>query len=265
MCILFVANQQRADMPLIIAANRDEFYARPTEASHFWPQHPQLLAGKDNEAGGSWMGVTRQGRIAALTNVRAPNAQRDNARSRGELVTDYLTSSDTIDVASQQLRRSRENYQGYNLVFGSVSQLAVYNNLEDRLESLKPGIHGLSNATLNAPWPKVTRGMQALSDYCDHAPSIHTDDLFAFLRDDTQADDSVLPDTGIGVDWEKRLSSIFIQSPEYGTRSSTLLLVDSSNTLYWHEKQFDREANVLSNVVKSFTLPRTWHTGSKIF
>lgn len=257
MCILFVANQQRADMPLIIAANRDEFYSRPTEAAHFWPQHPQLLAGKDNEAGGSWMGVTRQGRIAALTNVRSPNARRENARSRGELVTDYLTSPDTIDVASQQLRRSRENYQGYNLVFGSVRQLVVYNNIEERLEPLNPGVHGLSNATLNAPWPKVTRGMQALSDYCAHAPSIHADDLFTLLRDDKQADDNVLPDTGISKDWEKRLSSIFIQSPEYGTRSSTLILIDSRNQLYWHEKQFDREGNVLSDVIETFLLPCT--------
>ena len=255
MCILFVANQQRADMPLIIAANRDEFYSRPTEASHFWPQYPQLLAGKDNEAGGSWMGVTRQGRIAALTNVRSPTARRDNARSRGELVTDFLVSSSTTEATSHRLRNDRENYQGYNLVFGSVSELVVYNNIEDRLEPMKPGIHGLSNATLNAPWPKVTRGMQALSDYCDNAQSIEADDLFTLLHDDKQADDNLLPDTGINKEWEKRLSSIFIQSPEYGTRSSTLLLVDSSKTLYWYEKQFDRQGNVLSYVVESFKLP----------
>lgn len=254
MCILFVANQQRKDMPLVIAANRDEFYRRATEPSHFWPDYPDMLAGKDGEAGGSWMGVTRQGQIAALTNVRAPDAMRENARTRGELVTQYLTGA-LGSTPSGLLRQQRSAYQGYNLVFGSVGNLSVYNNIEDRLEHLTPGIHGLSNATLNAPWPKVTRGMQALSHYCEHATAIHKDDLFTLLRDDVQADDEVLPDTGIDKAWEKRLSSIFIQSPEYGTRSSTLILVDHTYTLHWHERQFNRSGKLQSEVVESFALP----------
>ncbi len=254
MCILFVANQQRADMPLIIAANRDEFYERPTSASHFWSEYPDMLAGKDLEAGGSWMGVTRQGRLAALTNVRSPAASRDNAQSRGELVTAFLNSDKTLSQSYRCLTHQRERYQGYNLLFGDIHQLAVYNNIEDRLVSLTQGIHGLSNATLNAPWPKVTRGMQALSHYCHNSEQVQADDLFTLLADDKQADDEVLPDTGIEKQWEKRLSSIFIQSPQYVTRSSTVLLVDSNQQLYWREKQFDPEGSVISDVREQFRL-----------
>ncbi|GGW95604.1 NRDE family protein [Alteromonas halophila] len=253
MCILFVANQQRKDMPLIIAANRDEFYRRPTLPSHFWSDAPDLLAGKDLEAGGSWMGVTRQGRIAAITNVRAANAQRDNAKSRGELVTQSLCDP-SHQTLSARLRQSREKYQGYNLLFGDINALQVYNNIEDRLQEVSPGIHGLSNATLNAPWPKVTRGMQSLSEYCQHSECIVPQDLFALLRNDEQADDDRLPDTGISKEWEKRLSSIFIQSPDYGTRASTIILVNQDLQLYWHERQFSPEGAILSEVSERFQL-----------
>lgn len=249
MCILFIAYKQRSDFPLIIAANRDEFHRRPTRASGFWAEQPSLLAGKDLEAGGTWMGVNRAGHIAALTNIRAPEKQNSQARTRGELVTSYLCegASAPADYA-EKLTRTRNDYNGYNLLFGNRHRLQVYNNYDNQLVTLEPGIHGLSNANLNSPWPKVTRGMQMLTQYCESASDIATDDLFRMLRDNTPADDHLLPDTGIGYEWEKRLSSIFICSEEYGTRASTLLLVNQEGHMAWHEKQFDTYGKLTSSL-----------------
>ncbi len=253
MCILFIAVQQHADYPLIIAANRDEFYARPTRHSQFWAEHPQMLAGKDLQAGGTWMGVTRTGRIAALTNIRAGEAQRQ-ARTRGELVVNALTHTYPDPVFCDQLQHSRHQYNGYNLLFGDVLNLQVYNNAQNTLIPLLPGVHGLSNAHLNAPWPKVTRGMQALTRYtCQHQP-LSVESLFALLRDDHQAADHALPDTGIGYEWEKMLSSIFITSPNYGTRASTLLLVDNTGEVHWHERTFSDTGRCAGDQHHAFTL-----------
>ncbi|MCU7554021.1 NRDE family protein [Alteromonas sp. ASW11-19] len=237
MCILFIAVKQHADYPLIIAANRDEFYARPTRISQFWDKPPDMLAGKDLQAGGTWMGVTRSGRIAALTNIRA-GGEVSQARTRGELVVNALTHTQPDAVFSEQLQRHRHQYNGYNLLYGDVMNLQVYNNAKNTLVPLQPGIHGLSNAHLNAPWPKVTRGMQALTRYTCQHESLSVESLFTLLRDDHQAADHALPDTGIGYEWEKMLSSIFITSPNYGTRASTLLMVDSTGTVQWHERTF---------------------------
>ncbi|MEW9797015.1 NRDE family protein [Alteromonas sp. CYL-A6] len=249
MCILFIAHQQRDDFPLIIAANRDEFHARPASASHFWSTSPDLLAGQDLEAGGTWMGITRGGRIAALTNIRDPARQQADAQTRGELVTGYLCHPESTDDAfTARLRASRNRYNGYNLLFGNQDRLQVYNNQLDTLLPVTPGIHGLSNAALNSPWPKVTRGMRLLTRYCEQADKIDADALFSLLQDDTPADDSALPDTGVPYEWEKRLSSIFIRSEAYGTRASTILLADRSGVLHWHERQFTPDGARLSTV-----------------
>lgn len=250
MCILFIANNIREDYPLIIAANRDEFHARPTAPSQFWDEYPNLLAGRDLEAKGTWMGVTRNGKIAALTNVRQPDNDKQNAVSRGELVVNWLlrtsdngASAHATRLHAKTLEATREQYNGYNLVFGQVTEqgtgnLSVYNNANNTLHTIEDGVIGLSNADIVTPWPKVTQGVNALTDYTRSSATIHTEALFAILRQDNKAADDVLPNTGIGYEWEKALSSIFIQSPEYGTRTSTLLMVDNNKQVRWLERQF---------------------------
>ncbi|HIF48721.1 MAG TPA: NRDE family protein [Cytophagales bacterium] len=247
MCILFIARRKRADYPLIIAANRDEFYQRPTAPSAFWKHHPHMLAGQDLEASGTWMGVTRQGKIAALTNVRAPSEMKTDVNSRGELVANWLqqpladhqnNSLVAIDEYLQSLHLSRNQYNGYNLLFGDVAHLCVYNNVNDTTHGVEQGVFGLSNADIVTPWPKVTQGVTALNQYVDAQAKIDCEDLFALLKQDTKAQDQALPDTGIGYEWEKALSSIFIQTPKYGTRTSTLLLLDANNVLTWKERSF---------------------------
>lgn len=239
MCILFIAINQHPDYPLIIAANRDEFHRRPTAPSSFWDSHPSMLAGQDLEAKGTWMGVTRYGGIAALTNIRDPR-QSTHARTRGELVVNALTKQDTAAL-ERRLQADRTHYNGYNLVYGHLTDLTVYNNAHDTFFPLSDGVHGLSNADIHTHWPKVTRGMHALTDYISTTPRIEQDDLFTLLRDEVKAGDHQLPQTGIGYEWEKRLSSIFIQSPDYGTRTSTLLLVDNQQCCHWQERTFSPE------------------------
>ncbi|RDV27355.1 NRDE family protein [Alteromonas aestuariivivens] len=239
MCILFIAYRQRADFPLIIAANRDEFHQRATAPSQFWPENPDLLAGRDLKAGGTWMGVTRNGFISALTNIREPLRQNDKARSRGEVCAGYLHNPLPHHQQLSQLVSQRAEFNGYNFLFGHWSKPGVYNNRYNQYQSLAPGIHGLSNAQLNSPWPKVTKGMQALSQYCQQQRAIQCEDLFELLRNDELAEDEFLPDTGVGYEWEKALSAIFIRSPQYGTRSSTLLLINSTGLAYWQERTFN--------------------------
>lgn len=244
MCILFIASQQRKDYPLIIAANRDEFHARPTQGSHIWSSHPPIFAGKDLQAGGTWMGVTRGGRISALTNIRKPGSDKQDAISRGHLVLNYLTSADSDEQFTAQMHQHRADYNGFNLLYGTWKSLQVYNNHSGRHEPVAAGVHGLSNASLNAPWPKVSRGVAALTEYCEFQPTLNEQDLFRLLQDDTQAPDEALPDTGIEKKWEKRLSPIFIRSQDYGTRASTLLLVKRDGTAIWSEQTYLPDGSV---------------------
>lgn len=260
MCILFIANNMRDDYPLIIAANRDEFYARPTAPSSFWKSHPHLLAGQDLEANGTWMGVTRNGNLSALTNVRDPYNINKNAVSRGELVANWLKQDpvESVNAAQSQylktLKKTRHQYNGYNLVVGHVNALKVYNNVNNSTHLIDSGVYGLSNADIATPWPKVTQGVTALNEYVSKESLINDDDLFDILRSDNKADDHLLPDTGVGYEWEKALSSIFIQTEKYGTRTSTLLLVDKNNTLTWKERRFSDSGEALETRAFSFSI-----------
>ncbi|NDV90113.1 hypothetical protein GTH32_02750 [Alteromonas sp. 345S023] len=288
MCILFIAHQQHYDYPLIIAANRDEFYERPTAPATFWDRHPHILAGKDLQAGGTWMGVTHNGAIAALTNIRAPQHNNEDAQTRGELVKQWLVqnpshtmtnscawadkaiqprsstntatmfpnsgSARSVNMFSKQLRQHRHLYNGYNLVFGYPHQLQVYNNYSDTLDTLAKGVFGLSNADINTSWPKVEQGTGALSEYVKNATNIAPEDLFAILRQDNKAPDHLLPQTGVPHEWEKALSSIFITIPTYGTRTSTLVLVDNYGKLRWLERTFNTQGKTTHTNTFSFNI-----------
>lgn len=256
MCILFIAVKKHPKFPLIIAANRDEFHPRPTQTSQFWDNYPNLLAGKDLSAGGTWMGVTRNGKVSALTNIRDPSRQNDNAKTRGELVTQFLNKNITQPDYASALEKSTEDYNGYNLLFGTLSplELSVFNNHTLRHQQLSQGYYGLSNASLDKPWPKIERGKQALADYCESHQEIDTRALFRLLGDNTQAEDEDLPETGVPYEWEKQLSSIFIRGERYGTRSSTILTVDNDNHVEWIEHTFNPEGQTIQQEMFQFDL-----------
>ena len=239
MCILFIAVNQHPNYPLIIAANRDEFHNRPTLQSQFWEHQDNVLAGRDLQAGGTWMGINKNGRLSALTNVRDPQKIMPDATSRGELVSNYLTQHPSPKSYLGALRQTKDNYNGYNLLFGQWNDLWVYNNHTDKAQRLEAGVFGLSNADLDSPWPKINQGVGKLKSHCQQAGPIDTQKLFDILLDQQQSTDDLLPKTGVPIEWERKLSSIFIQSDDYGTRSATLLMIDNDKQVSWLEHSFD--------------------------
>lgn len=227
MCLILIATHFHPDYPLILAANRDEFYDRPTDRLDFWPDHPGLLAGRDRLAGGTWLGITRQGRIGAITNYREPFSMDPTAPSRGKLVEDFLTGDLDPEDFIRQNDSLMARCNGFNLVIGNWDRLCYYSNREGRLRILPPGVHGLCNHLLNTSWPKVRYGKDALTSLVAGGGVISHQDILDLLADRTMPPDDQLPDTGVGLDWERRLSSVFIKSDIYGTRSSTVITVDS--------------------------------------
>lgn len=227
MCLILFACRQHPKYPLVIAANRDEFYKRPTAAMDQWPDHPGVLAGRDLEGMGTWMGVTRSGRLAAVTNYRDPQNQKRGAPSRGHLVTDFLTSDIFPGDYLDTIKKEGQRFNGFNLLVGDSGNLWYYSNKGAGPRQLEAGIYGVSNHLLNTTWPKVKQGCRALAGLLDkHRDGIDCEALFAMLENQATAPDHLLPQTGIGYEWEKILSAIFITSATYGTRSSTLLLID---------------------------------------
>ena len=225
MCLILFAVRPGADMPLVVAANRDEFYARPAEAAHFWADHAQVLAGRDEEAGGTWLGVTRTGRFAAVTNFSDPS---DNAPlSRGALVADFLTGGDTASAYAHHLDTPR--YRGFNLLLWDGHEM-VYTSNKAPTQALEPGYYGLSNAELGATWPKAEAGKAALEKIIEHGPE--PDDLIRTLRDETLAPDAELPKRGRPLELERRIAPCFIRGDEYGTRASTAVIFNSGQALF---------------------------------
>lgn len=242
MCLIVIAVDGRPDLPLIVAANRDEFFARPTRPAQFWPEHPQLLAGQDLEQGGTWLGVTCRGRFAALTNYRDgrhPRAQ--GRRSRGLLVRDFLLGDEPPAAFLARLRGEGEAYDGFNLLFGQRAEIYHHSNRAGaaaRSTPLAPGVYGLSNHLLDTPWPKVERAKQAMRAALELPRAALQPALDALLRDDAIAHDDDLPDTGVSRDWERLLSSAFIRSPSYGTRASTAVLIGARGEIEFSERSF---------------------------
>lgn len=232
MCLILVAWRVHPEYPLVVAANRDEHYRRPTAAAAFWPDHPQVLAGRDLEAGGTWMGVTRQGRFAALTNFRDPARHQPQAPSRGRLVADFLTGGQSIDAYLDSLDASACN--GFNLLLGDGERLLAFSNVSNERHELEPGIYGLSNALLDTPWPKVGAGKTALEAALNALPDEHR--LWALLRDDRTHPDDALPATGVPLEWERLLSAAFVLSPDYGTRSSTIVTASGGHKITFDEQ-----------------------------
>ncbi|WP_283189356.1 NRDE family protein [Pseudomonas sp. PMCC200344] len=234
MCLIVFAWRPGHTQPLIVAANRDEFYARPSLPLAQWPEAPHVHAGRDLEAGGTWLGVGANGRFAALTNIRDPH-QPPARKSRGELVARFLSGDMPIDdYLSDVVARSLE-YSGFNLLIGNANELWHFNARETEAVMLPPGVYGLSNAGLDTPWPKLLKARAALEEVLENP---QPQALLALLNDPQTATFAELPDTGVGLATETLLSSVFIASPTYGTRASTALIVQADGTRHMVERSF---------------------------
>jgi uncharacterized protein with NRDE domain len=240
MCTILFVFQKHPKYPLILAANRDEFYERPTAKADYWKDAPDVFAGKDLVHGGTWLGTNKSGKFAAVTNYRDPNAPKGKL-SRGALVSDFLKRDVSIKDYLEEIQKKHKHYSGFNLIVGEINDknqaIGYYSNREDEIKVLKPGIYGLSNHLLDTPWQKVVRGKAGLEKVLN-GEKIEKHALFKILTDRTPAEDKDLPDTGIGYEKEKILSPIFIETPIYGTRSSTIVLIDKNGEITFKEKIF---------------------------
>ena len=242
MCLIVFAWHVVPGAPLVAAANRDEFYDRPTAAAGAWPENPKVYAGRDLKGGGSWMGINQEGpngpRFAALTNIRGPQERREDAPSRGALVADFLAGDLDAEAYIAKIAAGSDDYNGFNLVLGDRTRLFWYSNRggedERNGKELAPGIYGISNSLLDAPWPKVVRTKaQFASLLCQGAPE---DAYFEMLADTTRASDLRLPDTGIAIDLERVLSAVCIETAGYGTRTSTVVRLWDDAPAELHER-----------------------------
>jgi uncharacterized protein with NRDE domain len=247
MCLLVVAWQAHPDYPLIVVGNRDEFYTRRSRPAAWWGQAVSLLAGQDEEAGGTWFGITRRGRLAALTNVRAPSERNPHAPSRGALVLAALQTQERVDHWLDKHGHRTPLFNGFNLLAGDLMPadgqaptLHYYSNrLDERARALAPGVYGLSNAFLDTPWPKVTRAVAQFA--CIIARRVRVDDLLELMADREVARDALLPATGVPLDWERALSAIQIRANGYGTRATTALTVRADGLVTFFERTFDAD------------------------
>lgn len=232
MCLILVAWRAHPDYPLVVAANRDEFFKRRSASAEFWADPPNILAGRDLEAGGTWLGITRTGRFAALTNYRDPASHKSTAPSRGRLVADFLAGDTSIDAYLDSL--SPADYNGFNLLLGDRDRLVAFSNITMERHELAPGIYGLSNALLDTPWPKVGAGKAALSAALAALPDEAR--LFQLLCNDSIHPDASLPATGVSLEWERLLSAAFIRGPAYGTRCSTVVKLGADRAASFDEQ-----------------------------
>lgn len=242
MCLIAVAWQVHPDMPLVMAANRDEFHARPTAAAANWPGAPEIFGGRDLSGGGGWLAVNAsRRRLAAVTNFRRMVPPDPEAPSRGRLVADFLAATQDLDTFLAQLAPEALRFAGFNLLLQEGDSLRFAGNHPDfETRDLEPGLHVVSNATLNTPWPKSCRLRDALRAWLD-AGGADPEPLFTALADREAAPDAELPDTGVGQAMERMLSAPFIVSPSYGTRASTIVMVHGDGAINFIERCFDAE------------------------
>ena len=252
MCLILIAWQGHAKHRCVIAANRDELHSRPTAAAQWWPSQPPILAGRDLSAGGTWLGMTRTGRFAALTNYRGTTERRTDAPSRGTLVASILSSADSIFQSLEYLRSVSADYNGFNLLFSDGERLAVYESMRGAGRELEQGIYGLSNDLLDTPWPKAQTAKSRLSQALSNLET--TDAVLALLRDDSIAPDDQLPRTGVSLEWERLLSSAFVRAPDYGTRCSTIVRIDERRRACFDEWTWDATGAEIGAVSLRFDL-----------
>lgn len=235
MCLIGIALHAHEKYPFILIANRDEFYERPTDRAQFWQNEPEILAGRDLKAMGTWLGVTRSGKVAALTNYREPG-EKPKERSRGDLPLDYLKTDKRVTTYLEEVTLKRTEYNGFNLIAGQFDDLYYYSNRQNQIIHMQEGIHGVSNHLLNTSWPKVDQLKNELSSYLLDESDLSRDRLFEMLNHADPASDESLPHTGVPIEWERMLSPIFIASDSYGTRAQTVITVNNEGKVTFTER-----------------------------
>ena len=238
MCLILLAWRAHPRFPLVFAGNRDELYSRPSAPAEFWEDAPAVYGGRDLEKHGTWLGITRSGRIAAITNFRDSRFPKATQLTRGELTANFLRGRETPRDYLERIAPSVDRYSGFALLAGDTDGVFCLSNRADGIIALTPGVHGLSNHLLDTPWKKVTRGIARVSALLDAQEPALVRGLFAALDDREQAPDAELPDTGVGLQRERELSPAFIADARYGTRSSTVILVDRDEGVFFSERRF---------------------------
>jgi len=256
MCLVVVALDAHPRYALVVAANRDEFHARQAVPAHWGDQPPYagVLAGRDLAAGGTWMGVRRDGRWALVTNVRRGRGNNPEAPSRGQLVPAILNTHAAPSAALAALHAHAATYNGFNMLAGAGYSATWMSNRAASTHDLAQGVHGLSNAQLDTPWPKLTQTKAALSSWAERGDEALAP-LFAALADRTQAPDADLPETGVSLAWERLLSAPFIVSADYGTRCSTILAIARGGSAVLVERSFDASGTTVGEVRFEFDVP----------
>ncbi len=238
MCLILLAWHAHPEFPLVFAANRDEAYERPSASADFWNDGPGIFGGRDLEKGGTWLGLTLAGRIAAVTNYRDGPARQPAPRSRGELTAAFLRGTDEPHAYLKKVAPHADQYGAFSLLTGDRERLSSFSNRGTGIEDLPAGVHGLSNHLLNTPWPKVTHGKRRVASLLEANESELVNGLFDALADRTTAPAADLPDTGVGTGRERELSPAFIAGERYGTRASTVLVVSRGNEVTFIERRF---------------------------
>lgn len=246
MCLILFAHRVVPGTPLIVAANRDERFDRPAAPASVWDDHPEILAGRDLSGGGTWLGVSRSGRFAALTNYRNPATHRADAPSRGELVKAFLVGRMSARTYVEDIVREAVPYNGFCLLVGDGDRLFFYSNRAEAPVEVEPGIHGIANHLLNTPWPKIVKGRAGL-ERLTKAP-FGLDEYLALLDDPTPAPDGDLPKTSLDLERERRHSAVRILNPDYGTRCSTVLRITSAGTIDFAERSFHPGGGIAGEV-----------------
>ncbi|NCS88946.1 MAG: hypothetical protein AUK34_14695 [Ignavibacteria bacterium CG2_30_36_16] len=253
MCLLVFSYNCHPIYKFILAANRDEFYSRPTQPAQFWGENNSIFSGRDVEAGGTWLGVNKNGRIAALTNYRDIRNMKIEAPSRGIIVSDFLSGKTSADVYAKKLTESGNKYNGFNLIFGDLNSVFYFNSVSAETKELNSGIYSLSNHLLNSPWPKSQK-INSLFNNVISRKKFSAAGLFEILTDTEIFDDNLLPDTGLAKELERAVSPIFVVTPAYGTRSSAVVLIDKENNLFFEEHTYDESGKIIQTTGATFKI-----------
>ena len=254
MCLILFAWRAHPEHALVVAANRDEFFDRPSRAAAFWDEHPELLAGRDLTANGTWLGVTRSGRFASITNFRNPAERMPTAPSRGQLVADFLAGTDSPSAHFTAVAPRAQQYNGFSMIAADGQSLAFFSNREGAVREIDPGVHGLSNHLLDTPWPKVVTGKSRLVELLGRP--FNPEACLEMLGDTEPAHEQHLPDTGVGAERERKFSSIRLAGGDYGTCCSTLLRLGTDGKADFWERSYGANGGVTGSVHLSFRIPK---------
>jgi uncharacterized protein with NRDE domain len=257
MCLILLAWRVHPEYPLVFAGNRDEAYERPSTAAGFWSDEPRIFGGRDLEQGGTWLGITLSGRIAAVTNYRDGPAVKPAPRSRGELTANFMRAAEEPRTYLERVAPGAGDYGGFTLLAGDLARLYCLSNRGSGIEELAPGVHGISNHLPNTPWPKVRHGRARLSALLNARETEIVDGLFHAITDRTRAPDGELPNTGVGLERERELSAAFVAGDRYGTRASTVMLVSQGHQVVFVERRFGPRGVPLGETSRRFALQRT--------